>query len=165
MKLQKIPQQKFSVFSKHSVADVMVNLTNNEKSLHITKPFKANEKIISFGAGTIQDFPTYLTVQIALKKHITLQPEYLQYINHSCNPNVFFDTETFELIALKNLEIGDELTFFYPSTEWQMTQSFNCFCASANCLQRINGAAFISKEILSTYRLTSFIKEMLLNKL
>jgi hypothetical protein len=45
-----------------------------------------------------------------------LNPEWLQYINHSCDPNVAFDTAAFKLIALKDVKPGDELCFFYPST-------------------------------------------------
>jgi SET domain-containing protein len=40
----------------------------------------------------------------------------MQYINHSCDPNVAFDTTAFKLVALKDIKAGDELVFFYPST-------------------------------------------------
>jgi hypothetical protein len=38
------------------------------------------------------------------------------------------------------LRIGEELTFFYPSTEWDMDQGFSCFCGSKACLGYISGA-------------------------
>lgn len=28
----------------------------------------------------------------------------------------------------EGLKEGDELTFFYPSTEWSMAQPFDCLC-------------------------------------
>jgi hypothetical protein len=40
----------------------------------------------------------------------------------------------------KGLKAGQELTFFYPSTEWDMDQGFDCFCGSENCLGYIGGA-------------------------
>jgi hypothetical protein len=142
-------------------ADVLTNNISGEKSLHSNKKFKVNDVLIKFSALSISNIPTYLTLQIDINQHITLEPEYLQYTNHSCNPNVFFNTTTFELIAIKKIMPGDELTFFYPSTEWNMTQAFACTCGYKDCLQNIRGAAFLSKEVYSKYMLTDFIKKML----
>jgi hypothetical protein len=33
----------------------------------------------------------------------------------------------------KGIEVGQELTFFYPSTEWDMAQGFECICGTATC--------------------------------
>ena len=154
-------QPSYTILSHQAFADVLQNSITNEKSLHTTKAFKKNEVLCSFSGGTISSTPTYLTVQIDLNKHITLQPEFLQYCNHSCNPNCFFDTTSFEFVAVKDIAVGDELTFFYPSSEWDMTQQFACTCGSKNCLQTIKGAAYLSKEILANYKLTDFIQSML----
>jgi hypothetical protein len=103
-------------------------------------------------------------VQTGPSTHITLKPEYLQFINHSCSPNVFFDTEKKVLVSLKDIHPGDEITFFYPSTEWEMDQPFLCQCGSAQCLQIIQGAAFLSTAVLESYQLSAFIREKLLEK-
>ena len=54
-------------------------------------------------------------------------------VNHSCDPNVAFDVSSgdksnWRLKALKNISKGESLEFFYPSTEWSMTQPFDCLC-------------------------------------
>ncbi len=149
----------FEVVSRHSFGDVLLNTSTNQKSLHATMAIKPGDVISKFHAGITQSFATYLTVQTGVDTHITLQPEFLQYINHSCNPNVFFNTSTMELVCLKPLEPGDELTFFYPSTEWDMSQPFVCNCKDANCLQLINGASHLDKSTLLKYHLTDFIKK------
>ena len=95
------------------------------------------------------------------RQHIMLDPEFLQYINHSCDPNVFFDTENKKVIALKNIEKGEELTFFYPSTEWSMDQEFDCLCSSKNCLDKIQGAAHLPLDVLSQYKLSEYIQKKL----
>ena len=149
----------YKMISKHGFADIMQNSTTGEKSLHATSFFDAGDTISSFGANKVLDTPNYLTVQTAEDKHITLDPEFLQYINHSCNPNVFFNTTTMELVALKEIQPGDEMMFFYPSTEWDMAQPFVCNCGNSNCLQLINGASHLSPQTLKRYRLTDFIKQ------
>ena len=160
-----ITATNFEVVSKHAFGDVLLNTSTNQKSLNATTAIKPGEIISKFHAGITQSYATYLTVQTGVDTHITLQPEFLQYINHSCDPNVFFDTASLELICLKPLQPGDELTFFYPSTEWEMSQPFVCNCQSINCLQLINGAAHLDKSTLQKYRLTDFIKQQAQQKL
>src|ERR1700733_7177699 len=146
------------VISHHPFADVWLDAFN-QKSLHATRAIKAGEVVAKFHAGSVHHDPTYLTVQTGINRHITLQPEFLQYINHSCEPNVFFDTTSMQLICLKELNLGDELTYFYPSTEWEMVQPFVCNCGSKDCLQLINGASHLSMSTLKKYRITDFIQQ------
>lgn len=151
----------YRIISNHGIAEMRQKVSNEQNALFALQSFQPGEVIAEFWAGTIAADPTYLTVQVDVGKHITLQPEFLQYINHSCDPNVFFDTTLMQLVALKELNPGDEMTFFYPSTEWQMTQSFNCYCGSPNCLGDIRGAAYLSEDIIKQYRFTDFIQQQL----
>ncbi|MEO6719563.1 MAG: SET domain-containing protein-lysine N-methyltransferase [Ferruginibacter sp.] len=152
------------IISRHDVADVYVDPITAHRSLHAAVAFNAEEVIARFGAKTMENFATYLTVQTGIDRHITLKPEFLQFVNHSCDPNVFFDTGSMEFVALKDIQPGEQLCFFYPSTEWEMAQPFLCSCGTSNCLQLINGAAHLSTETLSKYRLTNFILQQLKQK-
>ena len=154
----------YKMLSKHGFADIMQNAVTGEKSLHATSFFDAGDAVCEFSAEKIMNTPTYLTVQTGEDKHIILQPEFLQYINHSCDPNVFFDTTGMRLLALKEIQPGDELMFFYPSSEWDMTQPFDCFCGTTKCLHSIKGAAHLSDEETARYKLTDFIQQQLLNR-
>ena len=149
------------LISEHGIAEVRQSLLNQQNALFAQRSFHPGEIIAEFSAGTIAAEPTYLTVQVDVGKHITLQPEFLQYINHSCDPNVFFDTSSMKLVALKEIHPDEEMTFFYPSTEWEMTQSFSCYCGSPRCIGEIKGAAFLPEDIGRQYRLTSFIQQQL----
>lgn len=153
------PTSAYTIQSRHGFADVMQNVLTNEYSLHATIFLDAGDTLASFAAGKIVETPTYLTVQLGHQKHILLDPEFLQYINHSCDPNVFFDTTQMQLIALKNIQPGDEIVFFYPSAEWDMAQPFSCYCGSGKCIHQISGAAHLSEEIIRQYRFTDFIIE------
>lgn len=154
----------YRTISNHVIAEVRQNKLNNQNALFSLRSYYPGEVIAGFSAGTIAAEPTYLTVQVGVGKHITLQPEFLQYINHSCDPNVFFDTASMQLVALKELHPEDELVFFYPSTEWKMTQSFDCYCGSPRCLGTIKGAAYLSPETTTQYRFTGFIQQELASK-
>ena len=151
----------YRLISDHVFAQVRQSLFNQQNALFALQSFQPGEVIAEFSAGTIAAEPTYLTVQVDVGKHITLQPEFLQYINHSCAPNVFFDTTTMQLVALKEIQQEEEMTFFYPSTEWEMIQPFKCYCGSPNCLRQIKGAAYLSRNVWKQYRLTDFIQQQL----
>ena len=88
-------------------ARVVRNPATGQFSLHATAFFDQGEIICEFGAAEIVDTPSYKTLQFGLKKHILLSPECLQYTNHSCDPNVFFDTDNLQLIALKAVQPDD----------------------------------------------------------
>lgn len=154
----------YNFISNHHFAEVRQKVSNEQNALFTLQQFQAGDVIADFSAGTIAAEPTYLTVQVGIRKHITLQPEFLQYINHSCDPNVFFNTTNMQLVALKNIQEGEELVFFYPSTEWRMTQSFNCYCGSSNCIGKIRGASYLTKDLQEKYRFTDFIQQQLARK-
>lgn len=154
-------RRDYRIVSNHQIAEVRQKFANDQNALYALQDFQPGDIISEFSAGTISAEPTYLTVQVDIGKHITLQPEFLQYINHSCAPNVFFDTTSMRLVALKEIGVNEEMVFFYPSTEWKMIQSFNCYCGSPACLGAIRGAAYLSKQVLKQYRVTDFIQQQL----
>lgn len=155
--------QLTETISAHAFAEVIENKATNQRSLHATQPFQKEELICLFSAGNTFLEPNFLTIQTGVDRHITLVPEFLQYCNHSCDPNVFFDTTTMQVFALKDIHINDELCFFYPSTELDMAQPFVCYCGSGRCLQNIKGASHLHTDILSGYQLTDFIQQQLKN--
>ncbi|MFN5333852.1 MAG: SET domain-containing protein-lysine N-methyltransferase [Bacteroidota bacterium] len=141
------------------IGQIKYDDTNRHHSFHAIKNYEKGELIISFSASSIQENPDRFTVQINENKHIVLEPDYLKYLNHSCDPNCFVDVDHLQLIALKPILKEEELNFFYPSTEWDMSEPFQCQCATAECLQKIKGAAHIPLNTLKKYRLSSFIEQ------
>lgn len=137
------------------------NSANGHHSIRASQPVSQHAVLHSFSAREYVARPTYLSVQVADDRHIHLAPEFLQYINHSCAPNVFFDTTKGEVVALRDIAANEEITFFYPSTEWTMTQPFACFCSAANCLGQIQGAAHLQRQALRQYRFAEHIQQKL----
>lgn len=140
------------------------HVTNRESGYHslvASRAFATGEMITPFAASAVLDGPTYLTIQVGEQQHIELWPTQLQYTNHSCEPNCFFDTTEFELVALKDIPAGTELTFFYPSTEWHMQQPFTCACGAPECVGTVSGADAMPADVMNRYRLSDFIRQKL----
>ena len=157
-------ENKKKVVSVHEFADLVLNEETNQYALYANKSYEINETLTFFTAGEIFTEPNSQTIQTGSHKHITLVPRFLQYIRHSCEPNVFFNTSKMKLICIKPINMEDELRVFYPSSEWKMSQPIMCNCGSTDCLDLIQGAAFLDKEMIGKYEFTDYIKQHLLSR-
>jgi len=144
---------------------VFYNPENGHYALRALKFFAMNSIVQIFSAKEYLQQPTYLSVQVDENQHIHLFPAFLQYTNHSCEPNTFFDTQKGEIIALKNIYENEEISFFYPATEWLMAQPFNCLCNNPSCLGMIQGAAHLDDEAIKKYRFSDYIEKKLYQRL
>lgn len=132
-----------------------------QRSLKSQVEHAPGDVLAEFSGRRHFDHPSRMTVQVSEDAHIELSPTWLELINHSCDPNVAFDTARMVLVALRPIAAGDELCFFYPSTEWTMQSPFECVCGSPRCLGRITGASRIAPATLSAYRLAPHIQRLL----
>ncbi len=147
-----------------SVMDKLVVRTENKfRSLIAKQTYKKGEVICEIPNENILDKPTRFTVQISRDKHTHVGK--LAALNHSCDPNVILDTERMLMIACRDVEKGDELSFFYPSTEWEMQAPFICLCGSPNCIHVVAGARFLPLSTLEHYFLNRHIREEMIDLL
>lgn len=135
------------------------NCKTKKDYLITTKPFKKGEVIAKIDASKTCE-KAWSSLQIGKDKHIDVG-DTLLYMNHSCNPSTIIDTENLQLIANKDLSKGDIISFFYPSTEWEMSQPFECWCGSENCLKKIDGAKNLNvKDLRTKYHFAKHILEL-----
>lgn len=134
----------------------------------------ASEKIQKGAAilklqGAVSSLPDKYSLQIGEEKHLyafTDNPEdessAFRFLNHSCSPNSCFDLPRGELIALNDIDPGQEILFHYCTTEYEMSAPFNCLCSSADCLNEIKGFRFLSqthRENL-TFQIAAHLKKI-----
>ncbi|KAL3474788.1 D-isomer specific 2-hydroxyacid dehydrogenase [Aspergillus californicus] len=107
----------------------------------------------------------YTSVQTGRDTHIELNSD-LVFCNHSCTPSLNFDMAKMEVRVVDDrpLKAGDALTFFYPSSEWEMDQKFQCNCGAGGCRGWISGAGQMEREQLQGYWLNPHIEELLREK-
>ncbi|POS73347.1 hypothetical protein DHEL01_v208256, partial [Diaporthe helianthi] len=133
--------------------------TSKSVSTTAAAPFAVVAKL-SFPPCTLANKPAYSTVQIGRDRHLELNSDLL-YLNHSCEPSLIIDTANMTVLAgPQGLKPGDELTFFYPSTEWDMAQPFVCVCGSAGCRGKIAGAKDMSAKQLEGLWLNGHILQL-----
>ena len=92
------------------------------------------------------------------------KPEPGDMVNHSCNPNcgaIGIST----IIAMKQIEVGQEITFDYAMTDASPYDEFICFCGEVNCRKKITGNDWQLFEIQEKYKgfFNSNIEKLILN--
>lgn len=114
-----------------------------------------NEKVVTFEGQILTDTEAHAlghenyVVPVGVDSYIDVaEPESL--INHSCDPSTgFSDDKT--LIALRDLEVGDQITFDYSTVtvdDWSM----KCQCGSKNCRKRISNFQDLPKDLQISYQ-------------
>jgi hypothetical protein len=124
-----------------------------------TEPYTAGQVIAGIPDSRRASRPTKRSIQIGLDAHVE-DIGVLCYLNHSCRPNCSIDTATLSLAAGRDIAAGEELTFFYPSTEWDMAHPFRCLCGAPDCVGVVSGAKDLPAETLRRYTLAPHIRRL-----
>jgi len=78
------------------------------------------------------------------------EPEPNDCFNHSCDPNLGFFGQI-GLVALRDIQPGEELTFDYAMSDGSPYDEFECFCGSPNCRRKITGNDWKLPELWKKY--------------
>jgi hypothetical protein len=141
----------------------VIKSQNKYKSLSAKQAFEEGQILSSIPKENLYNIPNRFTVQIGRSQHTEVA--HLSALNHSCDPNLILDTERMLVFARKNISAGDELTFFYPSTEWEMAAPFICLCGAPSCIHVVAGARFLPLSTLEQHYLNRHIRELMLDLL
>lgn len=142
---------------------IAIHTENKVRSLVARQDFKRGEVIYQIPAEKVSDKPNRFTVQMDRNLHTEVGK--LSALNHSCDPNVILDMEKMVVVACRDIKAGDELSFFYPSTEWEMAAPFICLCGSPSCIHVVAGARFLPLSTLENHYLNRHIREMMIDLL
>jgi non-ribosomal peptide synthetase component F len=121
--------------------------------LMATEPIAAGATVCPI-RGERTKAPTRWTVQVGARAHIEADPATTlddcierfpwRYLNHSCEPNTRI--AGLHVIAIRPIRAGEELTFNYNSTEFDMTSPFACHCGSPVCHGMIRGFTHLTAD-------------------
>ncbi len=76
-----------------------------------------------------------------------------EYMNHSCDPNTW-NTDDETLVARKDINIGDEVTYDYATAEINsdFRANWDCNCHSLNCRKIIKSDDCLNPQFQHTYK-------------
>lgn len=70
--------------------------------------------------------------------------------NHSCDPNIGFFGQI-GLVAMRDIEAGEEVTFDYAMSDGGPYDEFDCYCGSPNCRGKVTGNDWKLPELWENY--------------
>lgn len=126
------------------------------KGLFTNKEFRQGEVLFTF-TGQIIHFAD--TVSLGEKESYPIQIDQSKYlnpdepwcfINHSCEPNCGINSKL-ELVAIKEINLGDEIYFDYSTSMLERHWEMNCMCDALNCRHVIKDFDLLPDEIQNKY--------------
>ena len=135
-------------------------------------PIFKDEVVASFGGFVVnkQNLTNYSNDRVARSLQLNVDtyllsgpnPEPGDMINHSCSPNCGIKG-TSSVVALKDIQIGEELSFDYAMTDTSQYDEFVCEGNEINCRQKITGSDWQNKELQSKYKnyFSSFVTNLI----
>lgn len=108
-----------SFLRRYGSDDYVVITQNMPKGVYATKTYKIGEIIIEL-KGELVLKPTRESIHIGHGMHVI--DKYGKYINHSFDPNTRIEIN--KVIAIKEINLYDEITFNYNESEIEMAEPF-----------------------------------------
>jgi hypothetical protein len=144
---------------KNDLSVLHIRTHHKYRSLTTKRAYRAGDIICPIPTAQLYDRPNQYTVQIGTNQHVEVRE--LSALNHACDPSVILDTTRLLVFAARDLAPESELTFFYPSTEWEMSSPFICLCGAPNCIHVVAGARFLPLSTLEGHFLNYHIRQQM----
>jgi hypothetical protein len=124
-------------------SDVVRRENGHGLGVFAARDFRPGEKVFVFDAIFVTS-PHKYTIQVDEAKHLRTEGHMGLLLSHSCSPNTRFCSEQLGIFAIAPIRTGEELTFNYLCTEWDMAAPFECRCGSEPCHRVIKGFRYLS---------------------
>ncbi|MCY1066666.1 SET domain-containing protein [Nannocystis sp. RBIL2] len=130
-----------------SVASPKIELRTTDlgRGVFATEAIAAGELLIAVAHVFVAEAGQY-TIQLDDDRHQAGTGEIDDFLNHACEPNAALDAERLCFVAVRPLASGDEVTFNYLTSEWDMAAAFECRCGAQRCFGTIRGFRHLSRE-------------------
>ena len=134
-----------------STSRFSVRRLGDQQQVHAETAFAPGERIMRVSGEEVRQ-PTRHSIQVGVDVHLesfgkdsTDLGSAWRYLNHSCEPNARMQGRN--LVALRAIASGEQITFDYNANEWDMATPFLCACGDAKCRGLIRGYRHLSHEL------------------
>jgi len=86
------------------------------------------------------------------------------FVNHSCNPNagLKITSERIALVAIRDIQTNEEITWDYSTTMWHDDWELVCHCGESQCRKRVKAFRFLPSEVKERYRALGIVPQYVL---
>lgn len=131
---------------------------------------RAGEIILAFG-GPVIDFAETkrrgpwecMPLQFGPNQYFDTQPPGI-FVNHSCQPNAGIRNDA-DLVALRDIQPGEEIRFDYSTTMEEHSFTMNCLCGEPNCRKVIADFSALPPAVQEDYIARRIVMSFIVQKL
>lgn len=133
----------------HRLPQVALGACAHGAAVVAAAPFAPGEAVLSF-EGPACAAPSRFTVQVGADLHVAPDDALWAYVNHSCDPSCVIAFEPSgagpaRLVARRAIARGEQITFNYLTTEWELAAPFECTCGAPACAGTVRGFAHLDR--------------------
>ncbi len=136
----------------HCDSDLVgVLVTHDWRRLIAIRPITAGRRIFTI-IGRELATPTRHSVQVGRSLHVdhgdardaneSVRRYMYRFMDHACDPTTLIRGRA--VIARRDIEAGETVSFNYNTTEYEMAEPFRCHCQSALCVGIVRGARYLT---------------------
>ncbi|TAH51931.1 MAG: SET domain-containing protein [Chloroflexota bacterium] len=133
--------------------------THREYGVYAVAPIQKGEMLAMWG-GEVVTQKTFETLPERLRR-LSIQVEEAlflvalnegpsDYVNHSCEPNGGLSGQI-ELVALRDIAVGEEITFDYAMSDGSDYDEFECECGAPACRGTVRGTDWRNPALWEKY--------------
>lgn len=132
---------------------ITIQQTGKGRGVFARQKFAQGETVVV--GIPIEEVPerTIYSFQIDFNLYVNLD-EPAVVINHSCDPNTGVRNNQFggyDFVALGDIEVGEEITWDYETTEYESIAVRRCLCGSFSCRGKTLGFKFREQMLRDIY--------------
>jgi hypothetical protein len=134
-------------------SSLCVARANGEFCVYALEFIEAGQMFLQI-MGEQRDRPSPSSIQVGWNLHLdvngsTSLEELMdhspwRFMNHSCDGNAMVQDN--HLVAIRVIRPGEEITFNYNATEFEMVCPFTCRCGSLFCVREIRGFKYLKPK-------------------
>jgi hypothetical protein len=135
---------------------VRINEKSDDKKVTINSNQPEGTQLCTFSGPIIKYEDTKelgckesYALQVSKESYRLLDPPF-RYFNHSCEPNCGL-TPTLDLILIKAVEKGEELTYDYSTTMMERDWKMKCACKKDSCRKVIKDFDKLPEDLQKYY--------------
>ena len=152
---------------------LILGQSEHGRAVFANKMFKKGDKLLEFKGELLTKeqltTPHIVNHSLQINKNLYRGPsgEMDDFLNHSCKPNsgVKMRKKQAVLVAIKNIQRGEEVTLDYSTIMDEDDWELDCRCKSKKCRKKIRDFKYLPKEIQQEYLMLKIVPQYILKNL
>ncbi|HWH71469.1 MAG TPA: SET domain-containing protein-lysine N-methyltransferase [Candidatus Sulfotelmatobacter sp.] len=163
------PQERSCAKEQYSTESYYIDKCEVGLGVFANRDIARDEVILGFG-GPLIDFAETkrrgpwecMAIQIGPDRYIDTRPPGV-FVNHSCDPNAGIREDRY-LVALREIQKGEEIRFDYSTTMEEQSFTMRCLCGAPECRHLVTDFSTLPPHVKERYIAEEIVMSFILQR-